>query len=203
MSAHDDVTVATIASYPAEAAVEIVEGTIYLRKPGGFEPADLDLLPDDRRRHELLDGVLVVSPAPNWPHQRAVSRLNRLLGNIAPEGYDALVAPFDISAGPRSVVEPDVLVLPSTDMTAPAPLPSLVVEVLSPSNRGYDRITKRNLYQNAGVPSYWIIDPDEPSITILELRQGQYVEVAHATGDEKIRVTNPYEITLVPSELVR
>src|SRR5882757_3791836 len=96
MSAHDDVTVATIASYPAEAAVEIVEGTIYLRKPGGFDPADLDLLPDDRRRHELVDGVLVMSPSPLRRHQRAVVRLDRLLGNLEQPHLEVLTAPLDV-----------------------------------------------------------------------------------------------------------
>jgi Uma2 family endonuclease len=203
MTTHEAVTVATLVNYPAEASVELVEGTIYLSKSGGFDVPDLQLLPDDGRRHELLDGVIVVSPSPAWKHQRAVTRLAVALSSAIPDDHEALVAPFDVTAGPRSVVEPDVLVLPSTDMDAPVPLPTLVVEVLSPSNRGYDLLAKRNLYQSAGVPSYWIVDPDEPSVTILELRQGSYVEIARASGDQRVSTNRPYDIAVTPADLVR
>lgn len=202
MTTHDAVTVATLVNYPAEAAVEIVEGTIYLSRPGGFDVADMELLPDDGRRHELLDGVIVVSPSPRRLHQRAALEIAVLLRNAAPPDLEVIVAPFDVQAGPRSVVEPDVLVLPRDEQDGPVPPPLLAVEVLSPSNRGYDLVAKRNLYQSAGVPSYWIVDPDEPSVTVLELAQGQYVEIARARGDDELRTAHPYEIALVPGDLV-
>jgi Uma2 family endonuclease len=203
MTTHDEVTVATLVNYPAEASVDIVEGTIYLSKPGGFEIPDLELMPDDGRRHELVDGVIVVSPSPRRVHQRAALEIAVLLRAAAPPDYEVLVAPFDVQAGPRSVVEPDVLVLPNRDMDAPAPLPLLVVEVLSRSNRGHDLIAKRSLYQRAGVRSYWIVDPEEPAVTVLRLEHGQYVEVDRVNGQQPLHTAVPYEIALVPADLVR
>ncbi len=203
MTTHDEVTVATLVNYPAEASVDIVEGTIYLRKAGGFDVPDLELMPDDGRRHELLDGVIVVSPSPVRVHQRAVTQLAVLLSNAGPPDWEILVAPFDVQAGPRTVVEPDVLVLPNRDAEAPTPLPLLVVEVLSRSNRGYDLVAKRSVYQRAGVRSYWIVDPDEPAVSVLRLERGQYIEVERVSGQQLLRTQLPYEIAFVPADLVR
>jgi Uma2 family endonuclease len=132
-----------------------------------------------------------------------VTELAVLLSRAGPPDYEVLVAPFDVPAGPRSVVEPDVLVLPNRDLDAPAPLPLLVVEVLSRSNRGYDLVAKRSLYQRAGAPSYWIVDPDEPALTVLQLERGQYVEVERVSGQQPLRTQVPYEIAFVPGDLVR
>lgn len=198
------VTIADLTAYPPEARVQIVEGTIYLGRPEGFDVPDLDALPDDGRRHELVDGVIVSSPAPSYIHQRAVTTLAANLYNILPRPLEVLVAPFDIAAGPRSQVQPDVVVVPRNDNAAyPARPPLLAVEVLSPSNRGYDLVTKRNLYERARVPSYWIVDPDEPSVTVLELGDdGHYVEVERVTGTGVVSVTQPCEVGFSPVDLV-
>lgn len=202
---YGSVTVGELLTYPRDARVQIVEGTIYLGRPEGFDVADLAALPDDGRRHELVDGVLVSSPTPRRIHQRVVTQLAIRLGNILSRQLEVLVAPFDIAAGPRSQVQPDVVVVPrDDDAPYPAPPPLLAVEVLSPSNRGYDLVTKRNLYESAGVPSYWVVDPDEPSVTVLELGDdGHYVEVERVTGTGVVSVTRPHELTFTPAELVR
>ncbi len=60
-------------------------GVIILQRPAtAYTRAERDALPDDGRRHELIDGVLVVTPAPAWPHQRAVTRLLSLLDSGSP-----------------------------------------------------------------------------------------------------------------------
>ena len=82
-------------------------------------------------------------------------------------------------------------------------MPLLAVEVLSPSTRRHDLALKRQVYAEGGVASYWVCDPDEPSVTALQLLDGAYVQVAHAVGDERIEVTTPYAVTLVPTDLVR
>lgn len=204
MDAHDAVTVELLSGYPPDAKVEIVEGTVYLSRSGGFDKADLDALPEDRRRHELVDGVIVVSPAPRKPHQRGSFQLARLLADAAPPHLEVFIAPLDVDAGPRSQVEPDVLVTANDDSEAPVPPPLLAVEVLSPSNRGYDLVTKRNLYERIGVRSYWILDPDEPAVTVLELDEdGHYVEVARAAGEASVSVTRPFPLSFRPVDLVR
>ena len=204
ISSYEQVTVGDLAAYPADAIVEIVEGTIYLSRPDGFEVADLDALPDDGRRHELLDGVIVLSPSPRRRHQRAILRLARALEDAAPAHLEVIVAPFDVDAGPRSQVEPDILVLPRDETERPVPPPLLAVEVLSPSNRRHDLVAKRRLYERAGVLSYWIVDPDEPSVTVLELTAaGSYAEVAVAKGEQELTPTRPYALTIVPAHLIR
>lgn len=203
MSTYDAVTVADLADYPLDAAVEIVEGTIYLTRPGGFDVADLDAIPEDGRRHELLDGVIVMSPSGRRKHQRAVLEIASALRTAAPGHLEVLVAPFDVAAGPRSQVQPDVLVLPRDETERPVPPPLLAVEVLSPSNRRHDLVAKRNLYERAGIPSYWIVDPDEPSLTVLTLRDGALVQTGRAHGDETLTVDLPYDVTISPADLVR
>lgn len=75
--------------------------------------------------------------------------------------------------------------------------------MLSPSNRGYDLVTKRNLYERAGVPSYWMLDPDEPSVTVLELGDDStYTAAATVTGVGVVAVEQPVEVTFRPTDLV-
>lgn len=172
--------------------------------PGPITRAELDAMPDDGRRHELLDGVLLVTPAPAPRHQVAVSRLNRLLGSVCPAGLEVLVAPLDVVLSDDTVLEPDVLVARFADLTErdlPKP-PLLAVEVLSPSTRRYDLLLKRSRYEAAGTPSYWVVDPDEPSVTAWELRDGAYAEAGRASGDEALELALPFPVRVVPAELV-
>ena len=101
------------------------------------------------------------------------------------------------------MLEPDLLVARSEDF-GPQRIeraPLLVVEVSSPGTRRIDRGTKRLAFEAAGVPIYWLVDPDEPSLTVLHLEGGTYVEHAHVTGDEAYDATQPFPLTVVPSRL--
>ncbi len=167
--------------------------------------ADLDALPDDGLRHELIDGAFIITPAPGVPHQAMVAGLYRALWT-ASTGTDltVLFAPLDVLLGPN-VVEPDIIVAPRTAFTErdlpTAPL--LAVEVRSPATGWLDEGRKRTLYEESGVASYWLVDPDTPAITILELRNGRYEQVATAHGDQTIEVTAPFPISLNPTDLAR
>jgi Uma2 family endonuclease len=166
---------------------------------------DLQAMPDDGHRYELVDGVLIVTPAPRTLHQRAVRRLTVLLDGAAPEHLEVFIAPFDFVASPDTVLEPDLLVARRADLTdrnLPTP-PVLVIEVLSPSTRRIDLGTKRLAFQDAGVPSYWLVDPDDPSLTVLELVAGEYHEVARVTGDQRFDAVRPFAVSVTPAELVR
>lgn len=167
--------------------------------------ADLDALPDDGLRHELIDGTFVMSPSPGRPHQRmALSIAVALRAAVAASDLEVLIAPFDVVLGPN-VVEPDIIVAPRSDFTdRDLPVaPLLAVEVRSSSTAWLDQGRKRTLYEEHGVASYWLADPSVPSITILELRQGRYVQVATATGDETVAVDAPAHLTLNPAVLAR
>ena len=163
---------------------------------------DLDALPDDGLRHELIDGTFVMTPAPGVAHQRFVFALARSLHSAAQSTeLDVLIAPLDVVLGPH-VVQPDIVVAPReqyTEKDLPGP-PSLIVEIRIPSTAVFDEVIKRDLYQEAGVSSYWLIDPVVPSIRVLELVDGEYQEVARAQGDESIDVTAPVPMRLTPSQ---
>ncbi len=165
---------------------------------------DLDAMPEDGHRYELLDGMLLVSPAPRHLHQRSVGNLHLLLRAACPPELEVLLAPFDVVLADDTVLQPDVLVAPRAQFTArdlPGP-PLLAVEVLSPSTRRVDLLLKRDRLQAAGVRSYWLVDPDEPAVTVLELVDGTYVERRHAAGDQPVEVLLPFPVRLVPADLV-
>lgn len=129
--------------------------------------AEFLALPEDGRRHELLDGEHVVSPTPRWVHQRAVLALYELLTPMlrGRDDVEMFCVPGDLQLNPRSVVEPDLFILPSgpgprLQDWSQAPVPIVVAEVVSPSTSARDRGIKRRLYIEAGVEEYWIVDLD-------------------------------------------
>ena len=166
--------------------------------------ADLEAMPADGHRYELIDGSLIVSPGPQLPHQDVVGNLHLLLRAACPSGLKVVLAPFAVALSDDTEVQPDLLVAPRGQFTHKelpgAPL--LAVEVLSPSTRRVDLLLKRDRLQSAGVASYWLVDPDEPSIIVLELRRGSYVEVARVSGGQSCEVTQPFPVRLVPAELL-
>jgi Uma2 family endonuclease len=174
-----------------------------LRRP--LTNADLADRPDDGHRYELLDGVLIVTPAPSMRHQDAVLSLAVLLQNACPRGLYVLTAPLDVDLAEDTLLQPDVLVF-HRDQANPRGVvgaPLLAVEVLSPSTRRLDLLTKRSRYEAAGTRSYWVVDPGEPpSLTAWELRGDAYVQVADVTGPEKFVAQVPYAVSVVPDQLV-
>lgn len=149
-------------------------------------------MPDDGHRYELLDRALLVTPAPNLAHQRCVISLAVLLHAGRGPEHEVLMAPFDVRLSRTTVLEPDLLVARKADLT-PARLekaPLLVVEVASPSTRRLDRGTKRLAYEAAGVPAYWLVDPDAVSLTVLQLEGDSYAEQGMLTGDEVFHATH-------------
>jgi len=129
-------------------------------------------LPDDGNRYEAVHGELLVTPAPALWHQEIVRRLLGLLGQYLkghPVGH-VLQSPADISWGEDVLVQPDLFV---TDLAEARTLDwanvktlLLVIEVLSPSTARYDRFTKRRLYQEVEVPTYWIVDTKQRCIEV-------------------------------------
>ncbi|WP_456696570.1 Uma2 family endonuclease [Aeromicrobium sp. P5_D10] len=166
--------------------------------------ADLDRMPDDGHRYELIDGLLIVSPAPSPTHQRAAFKVALALHPTCPLGLEVFLAPLDVSLGDDTVVQPDVLVARSSDLTERdlSAAPVLAIEVLSPSTRGYDLLLKKDRLQRAGCAHYLVVDPEIPAITAWALHDGTYVEVASANGDQEFRVTKPFPVTAIPAALI-
>lgn len=123
-------------------------------------------LPDDGKRYETVHGELLVSPAPRPLHQEVISRLQYALTGYLrqhPAGH-LFASPADISWGPDVLVQPDLFVV-NLDQARTLDWASmqdllLAIEVLSPSSVRADRFTKRRLYQEVGIPCYWVVDAD-------------------------------------------
>ena len=124
-------------------------------------------LPDDGNRYELIEGELVVTSAPRGLHQEAVMALIRRLDPwLRGRGIARMLAsPAHLALGEDEVLQPDLFVCRTASGKAVREWSDiaallLVIEVLSPTTARYDRQLKRRRYQRAGVPEYWIVDPD-------------------------------------------
>jgi Uma2 family endonuclease len=165
---------------------------------------DSDAFPDDGRRYELVDGVLIVTSFPTMRHQVAAGGLSRLLRDARRQGLVVVPGPIDVEEEPGTDLGPDVSVVRAGDHRKPATevRPLLIAEVLSPSTRRYDRTLKMDKYRELGIANYWLVDPDEPSIVGYELREGAYIEVGQASGDEAFDTEQPFPVRIVPAELL-
>ena len=172
-----------------------------------FTVSDLEEMPDDGRRYELIDGELLVSPAPGWAHQEAVYTVYMVLRQACPPDMRVIGAPFAVRPDKYNEVQPDVLVARFVDLTEDdlprAPL--LAVEVISPTSRLRDASLKKAVYARLGTPSYWLVDPnpDKPSLTVFDLADGNYKEIAQVTGGQAWTASRPFPVQLIPADLVR
>jgi Uma2 family endonuclease len=136
-----------------------------------FTVDDLESFPNDGNRYELLDGFLIVTPAPGFPHQLIMTRLTVALTNfLNPFGKAVVVGPGAVELRPKTHLEPDVLVLPAPQggQQEWQDFKSwwLAVEVLSRSSRFYDREVKRDAYLALGVAEVWLVDRHEREILV-------------------------------------
>jgi Uma2 family endonuclease len=137
-------------------------------------------------------------------------RLLAQLLDACPRDLRVVGAPFDWRESRFTKLEPDILVaryaaladVPGGKHLIEPPL--LAVEVLSPSTRRFDRLTKLSVYEDAGVASYWLVDPDpeQPALTVRELTDGRYVESAHVTGTQAWTASVPFRVTIRPDDLL-
>jgi Uma2 family endonuclease len=161
-------------------------------------------MPDDGNRYELIDGTLVVSPAPGSRHQKIVAKLVVALDNACPPDLHVLPAPFAVRPSSSTELQPDVLVAREEDLTEkllPGP-PVLTVEVLSPSSVLSDLNYKKAVYERMGVPSYWVVDPQQPSIIVFELVDGRYDQVAEVKDGDTLEVSRPFPVRVTPKQLL-
>lgn len=143
--------------------------------------ADYVQIPEDSCQHEVIDGAHYVNPAPNLYHQTISRRLQFILYSQIELTELGLVfnAPCDVHLTEHDILQPDLIVVLSKRKHILTPTrikgtPDLVVEILSPSTESRDRELKRQRYQAAGVPEYWIVDPVEHTVDQLVLHDGVY-----------------------------
>jgi Uma2 family endonuclease len=130
--------------------------------------------PDDGHRHEIVDGEWVVTPPPTWSHQRAIGNLYLKLALFLEgrQDLEVFLSPCAVAIGGPNFVEPDIFVVPHDGRVAfeaarIAGAPVLTIEVLSPSTRRYDLVRKRRLYERSGVQEYWVVDPEDESVSVF------------------------------------
>ena len=150
--------------------------------------SDYAAIPSDRNRYEVLDGELLVTPAPSPLHQRVSKRLQRQLeqffeGARRGEVFDA---PIDVILSAHDVLQPDLFVVTELSQISSRGIegsPALLVEVLSPSSRQTDRSAKAKRYAELGCPHYWIVDPDARRIECYRVAGREYAPVVDAEGN--------------------
>ncbi|MFC4119242.1 Uma2 family endonuclease [Nonomuraea zeae] len=172
-----------------------------------FTVDDLLKFPDDGNRYELINGSLVVSPAPTPLHQRVIFRLQRILDDAAPPELEAL-STVNVRHSDKDFYIPDLVVVPEALsesvglMFAPGNL-LLAVEVVSPSTKTHDRATKTAAYAAAGIPVYWRVEPDEGlTLHIYELDGDVYQEPTAYKAGTTVSLSSPYPVSFDPADLI-
>lgn len=173
-----------------------------VKRPATYD--DLLRVTEDVRA-EIVAGELVVSPSPLPRHSRAQRAIGRYVGGPfddddghgGPGGW-WILPEVDIALGVHDVVRPDVAGWRRARLPAPwdaRPIeiaPDWICEVVSPSNAAHDRVTKRRLYAEHGVASYWIVDPDARTLEALALSAGGWHEIG-SYGDGDVARISPFE----------
>lgn len=173
--------------------------------PRTFTVADLYAMPESEQgeRQELIDGALVVNPAPTWRHQLISSKLNfYLTAHVMANQLGWVNSAPGLHIDDRTYVIPDVVyisrergsIVGAVNIEA---APDLACEILSPSTRRHDVLTKRALYARIGVREYWVIDPDALTIVVLALEEGRFIDLPQiATGMVSSRILPDLQLRL-------
>lgn len=136
------------------------------------------LLTSDDKRYELIEGELLMAPAPDTKHQSISGRLFTRLDRIISRGRLGYLfsAPCDVVLSDEDVVQPDIFFISSErrgiigEKNIQGP-PDLVIEILSSKTLERDRIIKRKLYAKFGVMEYWIVDPKGETVEVCRLKE--------------------------------
>ena len=162
--------------------------TTELQRAGHWRFDQLETLPDDGRRYEVVDGLLVVSPPPTVWHQAVGAALLRQLSTQAPADWHVLYE-LGLPLGTDGRV-PDLSVVSTRAPVRPgAPLPGpehvgLVVEVVSPSSRKTDRFAKPGEYAEAGIPLFWRVETEPDLLVVAHRLSGAvYEQVVVVDGE--------------------
>ncbi|MCA0455134.1 MAG: Uma2 family endonuclease [Chloroflexi bacterium] len=135
-------------------------------------------LPESLNPTELLDGELIVSPAPVPKHQRSSRNIEMLIEELKPNG-EVFHAPIDLYLDKANIPQPDIVWIAANSRCVVGEKylqgpPELIVEIFSPSTETKDRKGKFNLYQHYAVPEYWMVDPELEFIEVYSYENGAY-----------------------------
>jgi Uma2 family endonuclease len=164
---------------------------------GSWTYDDYAALPEDGHRYEIVNGVLVMAPAPTPDHQSITVRISHyLFVHVELAGLGRVFSgPIDVELGPKNVFQPDLVVVLNAHLDRIASkkiigAPDLVVEIASPSTAALDRLTKYDIYAHAGITEYWIVKPTSRTVEVFVLEKGKY----HSLGVFSGQATLPSQI---------
>jgi Uma2 family endonuclease len=167
-------------------------------EPIRFTYEDYLGFPDDGRRHELVEGEHVVTPAPTRRHQELAVRLLLALGNYLqahPIGH-LYPAPIDVILSDTDVVQPDIVYVSHERSQVLGTwihgAPDLAVEIVSPSSRRNDEVLKRRLFDRFDVREYWVVDPEVESVKVYRRSEaGTFPRAAELSREEGHTLESP------------
>jgi Uma2 family endonuclease len=148
---------------------------------------------------ELIDNTIYMSPSPIGKHQKILQSIFRKLSELIEDqkAGEVFVAPFDVYLDENSnAVQPDIIVVLRGNQNITNPnghihgVPDLLIEILSPGNKEYDLIKKKDLYEKFGVKEYWIIDPDTKLALVYQLEDKKYFKSGEEIGSIKSPLLN-------------
>lgn len=180
-------------------------------------PIDTELLTvEDYRatpegsRYQLVEGELIMSPAPNLYHQTIAGKIYMLLWqHVSTAGLGRVyIAPCDVYLSPNDVVQPDVLFVAQANLGILAEdgvhgAPDLVIEVLSPTTAHLDARTKRRLYIRHGVKELWLVDPLLLQVQIYDFARDTAKPVRLVDESEEFTSVLLPGLTIVAAEVFK
>jgi Uma2 family endonuclease len=171
---------------------------------GPWSEDDYFALGETSSRIELLDGSLIVSPAPSGPHQQLARRLANLLEEGAERVGLAVLEAVNVRLRPGQIVIPEVVIAHDDSLTVfDASEIELAAEVVSPGNAAADRVMKMQLYALAGIRWYLLAQVEPIELRLYRLGGGHYVEHAVVGKGGTLRLTEPVRVDLDTARLVR
>ncbi len=160
---------------------------------------------DDDKRYEVIEGELIMVPAPFVIHQRFSRRIEFLMLKFVEENKlgEVFYAPVDVVFGKKTVLQPDILFVSNERKSiitkrAVEGAPDLVVEILSPSSSYNDTVRKKRIYAENDVLEYWIVDPEDKSIEIFENRNNHFypIDYAHLEGKVSSKILDGFSVDI-------
>ena len=162
-------------------------------------------LPDDGKRCEVINGELVMTPAPNIIHQTVLVNLINELKNFLNKEKSGkmLCAPTDVKLSDSNVVQPDIIFISQDNSYIIREnnvdgAPDLIIEILSPGTAYYDLIEKKEIYESFEVKEYWIVDPKKRRVEIYKNvnQQFELIQKLELEGIVKSLVIKGFEVSL-------
>jgi Uma2 family endonuclease len=182
-----------MATIPGEHQVVTPADWVPGPKQGDWTINQFAALPDDGKRFEIANGVLLLTPSPTRPHQDTVGEVVfHLRSHVKLSGVGLVIqAPFVVELSTKDVLQPDIFVVMNAHLdrvreNKVVGAPDLVVEVSTSGTAAFDRLTKYDTYEYTGVQEYWIVNLERRTVEIFVLKGDEYHSLGVFDGEQKV-----------------